>query len=85
MNNFEYKNKFVMNWNKYDVKDWINDVAREKEMADCGDLFENQNIDGTKLWDIKSYEKLKQMGIPSVGLKLTIFKKIETSVGDYYQ
>ena len=77
--------KFVMCWNKYEVADWVNSVAREKEVPECGDLFELKNIDGQKLWDYHKYDRLQEIDVPTVGMRLTLHKKIKTLTSDFYQ
>lgn len=81
----DYQTKPVMNWTKHDVSDWISSVAREKEMPECGSLFEEKDIDGQKLWDYHCFNKLKDLNVPTVGLKLTIGKKILNMVSNDYQ
>ena len=78
-------NKPVMKWNEYDVAEWISSISREREMGNCGELFVEKGIDGQRLWDYHNNQSLKEMGIPSVGLRLVLMRKIKTIVGNDYQ
>ena len=77
--------KNIMYWSKYDVSNWVSGLAREREIIECGDIFVKNNIDGQKLWDYHNYYLLKDLGIPTVGLKLTLGKQIETLCNDIHQ
>ena len=79
------KENNMMNWKKDQVCEWINNIAREKEVEECGYLFEQKNIDGQRLWDYHDYQRLKELNVPSVGLKITLFKSIKTNIGNDYQ
>jgi hypothetical protein len=83
MNSFA--NKKVMDWNCQDVSDWIDTIANEKEFPHCGHLFFEKGIDGQRLWDFLKISKLSEINVPTMGLKLTLSKRIKHLIGDSYQ
>ena len=78
-------NKKVMLWTSKDVSEWVDSVSREREMNLCGYIFEEKNIDGQTLWDYHSYDKLKDLNVPSIGLRLTLGKNILNLIRNDYQ
>lgn len=74
-----------MNWNEYQVSNWITDLARRREIDYQADQFVEKKINAQKLWDYRNYYTLKDTGVPTVGLRLTIYKLIENTFIDNHQ
>ena len=77
--------KLVMEWSKDDVAHWVTQVSIEREMPDCGHIFAEKGIDGQRLWDYSKYQNLKEIDVPTVGMRLILTQKIENLCGDFHQ